>query len=199
MGLWMQSVAAHLLGAKQRLPIVTINLEKTLAGYIWRIECKLREIALMLNTTSKGALSLRYFTSYFNGTWDAKVGAEEDCPKGESQLKATKLGAARLPRGAAPAEGAPVEGARAEGDSPGAAAEKDVDVHIACDVCNLWFLLQETGLTAEEADKLDSFQCSQCRAAAPAAAPTDRTKVTIKEPHQNYLCSRVTRARELCM
>ena len=53
-------------------------------------------------------------------------------------------------------------------DSPAAAAEEDV--HIACDVCNTWFLLQETGLTAEEADKLDSFQCSQCQAAGSVCA-----------------------------
>ena len=70
-----------MLGAKQRLPNITIDLEKTLDGYIWRVECKLREIGLTLGC---GALALRIFTAYFNGAWDAEVGAEEDCPRGES-------------------------------------------------------------------------------------------------------------------
>ena len=45
------------------------------------------------------------------------------------------------------------------------AAAAEADVHSTCDECNTWFVLQETGLTAEDADKLDSFECSQCRVA----------------------------------
>ena len=44
---------------------------------------------------------------------------------------------------------------------PTAVAEEDV--HIACDVCNAWFLMHNTGLTREDADKLDFFECEQCQ------------------------------------
>ena len=54
--------------------------------------------------------------------------------------------------------------------SPAGAAAED-DIHVACDECNMWFLLQETGLTAEEANMLDSFQCSRCQAPDIVCAP----------------------------
>ena len=53
------------------------------------------------------------------------------------------------------------------------AAAAEEDVHIACDMCNTWILLQETGLTAMDADKLDPFHCNQCQLASSVCVTLD--------------------------
>ena len=118
MGIWIQSPAAHLVGAKQRLPIATIDLEIVRIGTLGiRLECKLRAVDLhwllssYLPAAKEKILQLGHHTctGFFNRNEHVLC---EDTLAGKqhmsAQLVATERGAEKATAAAA-GEGCPFD------------------------------------------------------------------------------------------